>query len=466
MAHKTLINGVAYEVDSGTDNINGTVYEKDYGEVLIDSTVHTIEFIPPLSVSIMSTTITSTNIKICLYYMSGSNKVELSQSGIYEVSPGTKIYASIEYSGPVPPIYNANVNLKSLGSTAATMVASGNVLPDTPFIYEFILGTNIEVTMTSILYGTSSGLATISIVETEQPKAYMESISIVSPPSKTVYAAGGKPFDPTGMVVNANYVNGTTAEITDYTIIDEGPFTVDRTSVQISYTEMGKTCTTSYNVSLVNSGVLPDGEIADSWSVIKAKTNIGSYAIGNTKPIWLSTGNMVDMEIIAFGLDVTPSGSTAAITWLANKYVNSMKMNSSKTAEIDWSTCDVRAYVQGEFYNSLPTDVKDAIVTVTKTYYTPNNDATLTSNDNIWIPSQRELFGGTSFNATIGNHESYGVVYSERFPDVESRKSINGWTRTRRQNYKDTKYFGSMSSGGCSSRYLSMNDLVTPGFCT
>ena len=465
MAHKPMVNGTTYEVDKGKPLVEGTAYEVSKGKSLVEGTVHEIGFAPPLTVTITSANV-PTGIKACLYYMSGSNKVELSQVGIYEVSPGTKMYASIEYSGSVPPVYNALIQLRSLGSTSNTSVASGSLQPDTPIIYEFILTTSIEVTILGALYGTTNGMTTITIFESEQPKSVLKSISVTVPPNKLTYAADGMPFDSTGMVVTASYENGTTADVTGYSVLGGDAISAATPYVVISYTELGKTVVVQYKVDIVTSGVLSDGEIADSWSVIKAKTNIGSYAIGNIKVVTLSDGTKVNMEIIAFGLDTTPSGSVAAITWLATKYVKTMKMNSDKTAEIDWSTCDVRAYVQGEFYNSLPADVKDAIVTVTKTFYTPNNDATLTSNDNVWIPSQREIFGGTSFT-TIGNHESYGVVYSERFPDVESRKRSISWTRTRRPNYNDTKYFGALSSsGGCTSRYLSMNDGVMPGFCT
>ena len=45
----------------------------------------------------------------------------------------------------------------------------------------------------------------------------MESLTIATPPNKTVYKSG-ETFDPTGMVVVANYGEGLMANVTGYTV--------------------------------------------------------------------------------------------------------------------------------------------------------------------------------------------------------------------------------------------------------
>ena len=474
MAHKTLIDGTAYEIGGGKTLIGGTAYSIDKGKTLVAGTAYDIGFTPPLTVTVESVSLFGRDygMNVCLYYMNGGNRVEFTEVGIYEVPAGTKMYILVEYTGdwsqfePQPPYYypdppSASITIKKLNSANNVYMNLVAEEDDPSRVYEFTLEASINVSLYS---GSSSG--NITITETEQPRAYVTSISVTTPPTKTVYADGGKAFDKTGMIVTATYENGTTADVTNYSVLGGDAISATTPYVVISYTELGKTVVAQYKVDVVTSGVLADGEIADSWSVIKSKTNIGSYAIGSTKGVTLSTGEKVQMEIIAFGLDVTPSGSTAAITWLASGQVKSMAMNSDKTAIIDWTSCDVRSYLQGEFYNSLPADVKDAIVTVTKTYYVYESDSTLTSNDNIWIPSRREMFGGTTFT-TQGNHESHGVVYSDRFYNAESRKRGTWWLRTRCDDYKTTKYFAYMQSGGgCMSSYLSNKNGVMPGFCT
>lgn len=47
MAHKTLINGTAYEIDGGKTLVNGTAYEVDKGKTLVGGTAYEVSFEPP-----------------------------------------------------------------------------------------------------------------------------------------------------------------------------------------------------------------------------------------------------------------------------------------------------------------------------------------------------------------------------------------------------------------------------------
>ena len=84
-------------------------------------------------------------------------------------------------------------------------------------------------------------------------------IAVTTPPTKTEYSPG-EVFDPTGMVVTATYGNGTTKEITNYKIINGNQLSADMTTVTISYTENGKTVTTSYEVEIASGKVILEVE--------------------------------------------------------------------------------------------------------------------------------------------------------------------------------------------------------------
>ena len=79
----------------------------------------------------------------------------------------------------------------------------------------------------------------------------VDSISVNKAPDKTEYVEGQK-FDPTGMVVVANYANGTSREIDDYTYTPSGNLAISDNKVTISYTEAGLTFTTSQNITVVS----------------------------------------------------------------------------------------------------------------------------------------------------------------------------------------------------------------------
>lgn len=70
----------------------------------------------------------------------------------------------------------------------------------------------------------------------EDSKAVLSSIVITKAPTKTSYTAGDT-FDKTGMVITAQYADGTKKEITNYTVKPSGALTVDDKSITISYTE-------------------------------------------------------------------------------------------------------------------------------------------------------------------------------------------------------------------------------------
>lgn len=83
----------------------------------------------------------------------------------------------------------------------------------------------------------------------------MESLTIATPPNKTVYKSG-ETFDPTGMVVVANYGEGLMANVTGYTV-SPSVLTDGVIEVVITYTEgrITKTATVAVTVEKVLVGI-------------------------------------------------------------------------------------------------------------------------------------------------------------------------------------------------------------------
>ena len=83
----------------------------------------------------------------------------------------------------------------------------------------------------------------------------MESLTIATPPNKTVYKSG-ETFDPTGMVVVANYGEGLMANVTGYTV-SPSVLTDGVSEVVITYTEgrITKTATVAVTVKKVLVGI-------------------------------------------------------------------------------------------------------------------------------------------------------------------------------------------------------------------
>lgn len=80
--------------------------------------------------------------------------------------------------------------------------------------------------------------------------------------------------------------------------------------------------------------------------------------------------------------------------------------------------CDMKTYLDETVYPLIPATVRSNIKAVKKYTYSLTNTGSSIKNDVsselVWIPSYREIFGGT-------NYESQGPVYTVVYPDAASR---------------------------------------------
>lgn len=77
-----------------------------------------------------------------------------------------------------------------------------------------------------------------------------ESIEVTTAPDKTEYVVGAA-FESDGMVVTATMKDGSTKEVTGYTVMDGDSLAADQTYVTISYTENGVEVTTTQPIKII-----------------------------------------------------------------------------------------------------------------------------------------------------------------------------------------------------------------------
>lgn len=210
-------------------------------------------------------------------------------------------------------------------------------------------------------------------------------------------------------------------------------------------------------------------EITDSWDTIIANIDNGTYAtrykIGNYKPLDLGTEGTINMQIVAIDGDELASGGYAPLTFLAKELLlQTSKMNSTNTNANGYPATGVmKPLLDNTIYPLLPNNIKERVQRVNKTSYNYTTTSTLTSIEKLWIPSAREIFGGTSY-------ESSGVMYTTIFKNNTTRiKTRNGsatywWLRSALSGSADT--FRRVSSYGNVSDYdASGAGGVCVGFC-
>lgn len=183
-------------------------------------------------------------------------------------------------------------------------------------------------------------------------------------------------------------------------------------------------------------------EIEDTWAQIFAAIDNGTYKtkyrIGNYKPLDLGSEGIINMQIVAMDADAKADGTgTAPITWIGEKLLaTTRRMNPALAGDTGnrtigtgtiggWGESEMRSWLKSTIKPLIPSEVRSRIVEVSKATYIYNSDETTTKNaittDDVWIPSYREIFGGTSI-------ESEGIYYSVVFNSAEMRKKmkVNG----------------------------------------
>lgn len=160
--------------------------------------------------------------------------------------------------------------------------------------------------------------------------------------------------------------------------------------------------------------------IHDTWEEISAHITAGDYAtvysIGDTKAVDMGDQGVICFQIAAFDADVDANGNTIPITWVAQQImVTDKQMNKSGGSSGGYPASPMKTTVMS-YYDRLPTILKSMIVPASKISRDRNGSSPrdITSIETLWIPSYREIFGGT-------NYEKSGPIYSTLFPDQTSR---------------------------------------------
>lgn len=225
--------------------------------------------------------------------------------------------------------------------------------------------------------------------------------------------------------------------------------------------------------------------ITDTWDQILASISNGTYQskyqVGDMKKLNLGSEGTVSMKIVAMDTDDLASGNgKAAITWISEQLLNTKhQMNPARAGEEGnytegtgaiggWDKSDMRTYLNNTVKPLIPQAVRNGIKEVTKYSKNYNTAGTavnnVTTTDDVWIPSYREIFGGTS-------QETSGPVYSGVFTDANSRKKSQlgatsasvWWLRSAFSSYN---FYNVYTSGNSNYSNADTSCGVALGFCT
>ena len=137
---------------------------------------------------------------------------------------------------------------------------------------------------------------------------------------------------------------------------------------------------------------------------------------GDTKAITMANGTEAHVRILGFRHDDLASGGKAGITFEFADVPTSSRMNSAgPTNSGGWAGSEVRTWLNSDFLDQLPSDLRDQIVPVSKRtnnkgYVSSNDPSVVTAYpDRLWLLSMSEVYGELSSQS--GNVPSYPAVY-------------------------------------------------------
>ena len=188
------------------------------------------------------------------------------------------------------------------------------------------------------------------------------------------------------------------------------------------------------------------------------------YLIGQHRNISITGYGEFAFQLIGIGHDTLASGGTSKLlTFQSVDIVCNHDMNSSSTASGGWASSGMRTFLNEDLLSKFPQYVQDVIVEVKKPYCATANGSTQYSNDKLFIASEKEIFGTSSY----GNDGTQYEYWSINNTNNERIKKLNGseqswWMRS----VSDSTYFRYVTTDGFTNSYYASNTYgCVPCFC-
>lgn len=200
----------------------------------------------------------------------------------------------------------------------------------------------------------------------------------------------------------------------------------------------------AFSLGLIAPGTLgavsSGAKLSDySWSEISAISKAGNaastFALGDTKDITLTTGEVITMQIIGFEHDDLADGSGKAGITLGMKHsmAERMDMHSEDTIDGGWDKYLMRSHLQpgGEIYGAMPAELTAHIRPVFKlTAAASENSTIIQTVDYCFLLSEVEVFGYTSLSFP-GEGTQYSLYGSTNIgSELFHKKLANGTGET------------------------------------
>lgn len=238
------------------------------------------------------------------------------------------------------------------------------------------------------------------------------------------------------------------------------------------------------------SGVTYTDGLPSDWNIMKEIAKAISEASGSinantTEPIYVNKGNRWAYKITPgntinvnthtyavmgfnnFALtnqnNYGGTHSTAGLTFGAVDCVTTAKMNSSNTNSGGWGNCEMRTSTMPTLQSGMP----DTLAQVKVPYVNYNQSTVLYSNDYLFLPAEKEVFGTRSDSPSTEANALTQFAYYKNGGSKKKRHSgsaVNWWLRSVFYNSDD--YFCYVHTSGRAGNSIASRAYgAAPCFC-
>lgn len=398
------------------------------------------------------------------------------------VAVTVRVLASIEISNPpTKTAYKYGEVFSPAGMAVTARYTDGQSRTVTGYTYSPTGALKLSDTTITVSY--TEGDVTKTTTQAITVAKVLSGIKITTPPNRTAYFER-EVFDPAGMVVTANYTDGSSKIVTGYTYSPTSQLSKGTTMITVSYSEGGvtKTTTQSITVTAISSTLN-----SNSWATIKAVSDAGKgdsyWDVGDTKTITINgtvqgftfSNLSIAVFILGFNHNSSWDGNNRIhfqIGKISNKlvglcdsnygsYVSSgFCMNTSRTNSGGWSNSHMRKTVLGNsgtpssppansLLAALPADLRAVMKSVYK--YTDNTGGgsdtasyVTATTDYLFLLAEFEYHGKRTYaNSAEQNYQKQYDYYKAGNSKVHYRhdntgSAVDAWTRSAFSSYSSS----------------------------
>ena len=190
------------------------------------------------------------------------------------------------------------------------------------------------------------------------------------------------------------------------------------------------TLTTSFNIIVKTNAII--------WDDIAQEVKNGNVTVGTTYPLKFTDGTSTIMEVI--DIDETTGDAVFADT---NGVDVSIHDEGAPSIDISWDNCSGRTYLNGEYLNKFPSNIRNKIKQKDGKYYKCANSTTmagvrgniteiLTITDTIWVPTLENVISADKVNKDYTPISGQKTYYRYRYENTEKykyaeKRYLEGW---------------------------------------